>query len=134
MRNVAICKVFRELGLIENMGTGIEAVFSSYEQRGLKLPEINEDKNYVKCILPRTPMSKMNELFLHPGVSSEDNDILNLLNKKSHISISDVVNELGLARSTAGRRLAILVEKGFICKRGVGKATKYFGVQQKKLL
>jgi ATP-dependent DNA helicase RecG len=53
LRNPAICKAFREAGLVEKLGSGLIAILDSYEEWGLATPCLLEGENYVKCILPR---------------------------------------------------------------------------------
>ena len=53
LRNPLICRIFREAGYVEKMGTGLLTIFNSYEKRGLVEPQIFELNNFVKCILPR---------------------------------------------------------------------------------
>jgi ATP-dependent DNA helicase RecG len=53
LRNGTICKIFREMGLIENFGLGFITTFAGYEKAGLKAPEVIEGDHWIKCILPR---------------------------------------------------------------------------------
>lgn len=122
IRNIAICKIFREAGYIEKLGSGFISVFRSYEKRGLKEPQIIEGENFVKCILPRE---------ISP-VKKEDGDkqkILELFNVSERITMSDVIEILELPRATAGRRLGDLTKQGILQKIGVGKASSYKRVQ-----
>lgn len=115
LRNPVICKIFREAGYIEKLGTGLLTIFSSYEERGLKIPELVDGENYVKCILPRKSQ----------GPSNEAEKVLTLFEKNDEISIQDVMNSLSLSRASAGRRLKELVDKGCIVRSGQTKAVSY---------
>ena len=57
IRNNVICKVFREAGYIEKLGSGFITLFNSYEQMGLYPPEVIQGENFIKCILPRPQFS-----------------------------------------------------------------------------
>jgi predicted HTH transcriptional regulator len=58
IRNHIICKIFREAGYIEKLGSGFITLFESYEQRGgLYPPQVIEGENFIKCILPRKSFS-----------------------------------------------------------------------------
>ena len=53
LRNPAICKILRESGYVEKLGSGLITIFESYEKRNLEDPIVIEGENYIKCILPR---------------------------------------------------------------------------------
>lgn len=102
LRNPAICKVFREIGLVEKMGTGFIQIFHSYEKWGLPVPQIIEGENFVKCILPRPSLQKESTTYPTP-------DILNLFYEKDAITIHDVMSKFSISRATAQRWLTRLV-------------------------
>lgn len=116
IRNIAICKVFREAGYIEKLGSGLPTIFKSYADRNLKEPMILEGENFVKYILPREMAKK----------TKEDSDsILNLFNTATKITISDVIQNLGISRTSAGRKLNELAQDGKIEKIGKGRGSSY---------
>ncbi len=123
IRNIAICKILREMGYIEKMGTGFITLFQSYEKRGLRKPEVIEGENYIKCILPRpTP----NELRLPFQDEHDDTSrIMNLFQTTTEISVSDIIENLKIPRSTAVRRLGALQKYGVIKRIGTGKGSRY---------
>jgi predicted HTH transcriptional regulator len=114
LRNPAICKVFREAGYIEKLGTGLLTIFSTYEERGLQCPEFVDGENYVKCILPRKSRA----------ASLEAELVMKLFDDKEEISIQDVMRYLSAPRASAGRRLKELVDKGRIIRCAISK-TEY---------
>ena len=122
IRNAAICKAFREAEYIEKMGSGIITIFKTYEERKLKTPSIIEGEGFVKCILPREFESKVASSLLDPELEA----VLTLFDTGSEIKISDLMKFLGLSRSTAFRRLSILLDLGKIAKKGKGNGTVYF--------
>lgn len=116
IRNIGISKIFREAGYIEKLGSGVPTLFKSYEERNLKSPSIIEGENFVKCILPREPLEE----------TIKDYDrILNLFNISTKITIADVIQNLGLSRTVAGRKLNELVKRGNIEKIGKGRGSCY---------
>lgn len=119
VRNMAICRVFREAKYIEKLGSGFITVFDSYMKRGLPSPEIIDGENFVKCILPR-------EKYGEGEVENEHRQILYLFNTVTELAVSDVINALKIPRSTASRRLSELVNMGKLKKMGRGKGTRYF--------
>lgn len=61
-----VCKIMREAGFIEKLGSGFIEIFTSYEKMKLQKPTVIEGENYIKCILPRHSQQK---------TSIEENDI-----------------------------------------------------------
>ncbi len=120
IRNNVICKVFREAGYIEKLGSGFKTLFSSYEKAKLPKPQIIEGENFIKCILPRKNFKSKETIDLN-----EEQKIMNLFEMVDEISISDVMKILHLSRSTAGRKLSKLISQGKIIQLGEGKATRY---------
>jgi len=121
LRNPAICKLFREAGYIEKLGTGLISILDSYEAYGLPKPEIIEGENYIKYILPRAGLF-IREKSIPP---MEDHPILRLFYTADELSIADIIDVLHLSRATAGRQLATLVKLGLIIKIGKGRSIRY---------
>ena len=117
IRNIAICKVFREADYIEKIGSGFITIFRSYKDRGLKTPSVIEGEGFVKCILPRVE-TKVEE-------GDELRPIMDLFETMTEITISDVMSRFRLTRPTAGRKLNVLVKKGLIQKKGKGRGSIY---------
>ncbi len=126
IRNNAICKIFRELGYIEKLGSGFITVFDAYEKRGLPQPKVIEGENYIKCILPRP---QKDTRFLMQDESLRDDSeqcIIRLFERGGDdISISDITTLCRISRATAGRKLADLIDKKIIKRIGKGRATRY---------
>jgi ATP-dependent DNA helicase RecG len=120
IRNTAICKVFREAGYIEKLGSGFLTLFSSYKSAGLSPPQVIEGENFIKCILPRKSFA-----VTHSSSDKQYEDILGLFEIIEEASISDIIEALKLTRSTALRRLSQLVAKGSLIQIGKGKSVRY---------
>lgn len=119
LRNPAICKIFREMGLVEKMGTGFINIFKSYEAWGLEKPQIIEGANFIKCILPRGSSQVTQE-----KVQTEE-DILSLFYTQDEITTQDVVNKFSISRTTAQRWLNALIEKRLIERLGRTRNLRY---------
>lgn len=117
IRNIAICKVFREADYIEKIGSGLITIFKSYRDWELKTPSVIEGEGFVKCILPRVEANVKEVDELRP--------VMDLFETMTEVTISDVMSHLRLTRPTAGRKLNALVKKGFIQKRGQGRGSSY---------
>ncbi len=123
IRNGAICKVFRQAGYIEKLGSGFLTVFQVYEKQALPAPQVVEGDNFVKCILPRKA-----SLVYEEKKDVEDaytKQILHLFELSNELSISDVMNVLHIPRATAGRRLQALVKAGILKKVGKARGSAY---------
>ncbi len=118
LRNPMICKIFREIGYIEKLGTGLIAIFESFEKRGLLDPKIIEGENYVKCILPRIFKKKI-------ILNKEEENLEKLFALSIEISVEDVQNILGVSRQTASRKMNKLIESGFVERVGKTRSTRY---------
>jgi ATP-dependent DNA helicase RecG len=119
LRNPAICKIFREMGLVEKMGTGFINIFKSYEEWGLEKPQIIEGANFVKCILPRGSSQ------LVRAKDKTEEDILALFYFKDEITMQDVINKFSISRATAQRWLNSLMGKRMIEKIGRTRNSRY---------
>lgn len=121
IRNPAIARFFREMGYVEKLGSGLNTIFESYERRGLTEPEIFENDGFVKCVLPRPLPGKKT---VHIEID-EVKAILSLFEKATDVSMSDIVTLTQIPRSTAGRKVALLVKDGVLKQTGTGRNTRY---------
>lgn len=119
IRNTVIIRVFRDLGIIEKLGSGFMTLFSSYASYKLPTPIVSEGVGFVKCILPR-PVQ---------GVDMNKDEhlaqIFQLFLSQRAIQTSDVMQHLEVSRATAVRILAKYTELGYLKKQGKGAATSY---------
>ncbi|MBA2728662.1 MAG: putative DNA binding domain-containing protein [Parachlamydiaceae bacterium] len=119
LRNPSICKIFREMGLVEKMGTGFLNIFKSYEIWGLEKPQIIEGANFIKCILPRRSSQPTSEK------EQTEEGILALFYSQNEITNQDVVNRFSISRATAQRWLNSLIEKRLIERTGKTRNLRY---------
>ena len=109
-----ICKMFREAGFVEKLGTGLIAILDSYEERSLVDPQLIEGENYVKCILPRLQKRK-----------EKIEPLSKLFALSAEISLEDAQRILGVSRSTATRRLNQWIRQGIIERIGKTRSTRF---------
>ncbi len=117
LRNPVICKIFREAGYVEKLGTGLIAIFESYEKQGLETPCIVDGENYVKSILPRV-LKKAEKAI-------EETELSKLFALTSEISLTDVQKVLGISRATASRRVTQWIKEGKIKRIGKTRSIRY---------
>jgi ATP-dependent DNA helicase RecG len=115
LRNPFICKVFREAGYVEKLGSGLIAIFDAYAKEGLTDPQILEGDNYVKSILPREQKRHVDE----------DNALLALFAQSPEISLEDVQRGLGISRATASRRINEWIRDKKVDRIGKTRSTRY---------
>lgn len=118
LRNPAICRVFREAGLIEKLGTGFTTIFAAAKANNLKKPVVVDGGDYIKLILFRVPGTE-------EQLTPDDEKILSLLAEAKSIKVPQVQKLLGVSRSTASRRLDSLVERGVLERRGMTRSLRY---------
>ena len=92
--------------------------FESYAKAGLSPPEIINNENHVKCILPRGN-------YRMTDVRDELQPFVELCRKVRDVSMGDIIEMLHLSRTTAKRYLAILLEQGKIVSLWQGRGTRY---------
>jgi ATP-dependent DNA helicase RecG len=124
IRNHAISKILFEMGIIENLGSGFATIFSEYEKFRLSRPIFIDGGNFIKGILPRTHDTK-NSTKDKDEESSAITKIKKLFYIKQNWSISEIVKELHIPKSSAGLILKKLVSKKIVVMNGRGPATRY---------
>jgi ATP-dependent DNA helicase RecG len=115
LRNPFICKVFREAGYAEKLGSGLIAIFDAYAKEGLADPQILEGDNYIKSILPRGQKKP----------ADEDSAFSDLFAQSPEISLEDVQRTMGVSRSTASRRMKDWVREKKVDRVGKTRAIRY---------
>ncbi len=126
-RNQKLANVFYCLHLIEAYGTGLNKIFTAYENTNKK-PIISTTKNTFKIILPNfnfmdEEISCIREM---PIIyNTEEEIILNLINEKGYTTRLAIEKALNTSGSTAYRSIKRLIDDGKIRKTGKGKNIKY---------
>jgi len=120
IRNHLICKLFREAGYIEKLGSGFLTLFNSYRQYHLPSPKIIEGTGFIKCILPRS--DRQGRAY---QAKENDDEILDLFYANPEMNVREIIKILPISRQTAARRLSELVRVGKIKRIGKGPAVRY---------
>ena len=119
LRNPLICRIFREAGYVEKMGTGLLIIFDTYEKRGLEEPQIVELNSFVKCILPR-------KIKQDSGALSDDaKKIEEIIFSSDECTINELMEKLSLSRATIWRRIQELLSKRVIERIGHTRGARY---------
>ena len=117
LRNPMICKIFREAGYVEKIGSGLITIFDSYEKQNLADPQFIEGENYIKCILPRIEKQKK--------IMKDSEKILTLFDLYPEITLEQIQNILSVSRTTATRHINALIRTGKVIRLGKTRSTRF---------
>jgi len=115
LRNRVLGRVFQELGLIEQWGSGIQRMIAACRDRGLDAPLFEELGTHFRVTL--------SALRSHaPARDNRDRAIVAALaaNPDSGLSTSQIAKRIKLSPRAARTRLASLVERGLVAEIGSG--------------
>jgi ATP-dependent DNA helicase RecG len=107
LRNPVIARVFNELGLIEQWGSGIKRMMQACENAGLLPPSFEE-------IGPRIRVTFYKQKIKQPVIDSTDRQILDLFQTHETLSTKEATAYLKLSKRAVINRLAKLVDRGLI--------------------
>ncbi len=113
LRNRVIGRIFNELKLIEQWGSGIQRILSTCEENGLAKPKFEEIGTHFRVTIY---IEKSRTLQL----DEHDQAILNLLQGSNGMSTHDIANKIKLSTRAIRPRLASLVERGCIIQVSSG--------------
>ena len=124
-RNLVVSKVFNELGLVEEFGTGAQRMIAACRAAGIPQP-VWEETTALRLHLT-LGFKRVNGY----EVGEADESLLLALRNSHGMSTGELVDKLGMARQTVARRLKRLVDLGLV--KSVGTSTndptrKYFAV------
>ena len=111
LRNRVIGRVFRELKLIEQWGSGIGRILSACRQMGLPEPVWQEigTKFRVTIYLAEDPESSTKRI---------DDPIRNILNQRQGLRSSEIATAISLSTRATRNRLKKLVDQGLVVRIG----------------
>jgi ATP-dependent DNA helicase RecG len=115
LRNRVIGRVFQELELIEQWGSGIQRMTAACHDRGLDAPQFEEIGTHFRVTL--------SAIRRHPPAKDErDQAILRALaaSSGSGLATSQIAKRIGLSPRAARTRLVSLIERGLVAEIGSG--------------
>jgi predicted HTH transcriptional regulator len=115
LRNRVLGRVFQELGLIEQWGSGIQRMTIACKDRGLDAPRFEEIGTHFRVTLSAIAHRASTK-------DARDEAILAALaaNLETGLSTSEIAKQIKLSPRTARTRLASLVERGLVTEIGSG--------------
>ncbi len=113
LRNRVIGRVFHELGLVEQWGSGIQRMSSACRDMGLRPPLFEE-------IGSRFRLTLFTERVGQPALDETDQTIVNTLTSGRGLVTSEIARGIGLTPRATRTRLARLVGTGILREVGTG--------------
>ncbi len=110
---------FREAGIIEKYGSGIQRISSAFVSYGIEAPVFEEFQNGFRVTVFNT--TTHNSIDVVDNVVDNENTIVALLYKNNTYSASEIANVVGLNQRTIQRYLKHLQEKNRIERVGSAK-------------
>jgi predicted HTH transcriptional regulator len=111
LRNRVIGRVFHELGLIEQWGSGIQRMTAACAEAGLAVPALEEIGTRFRVTL-RTARTGS------PAVDTTDQAILDALAVGDGLATQEIATAIELTPRATRTRLAKLVERGLVREIG----------------
>lgn len=132
-RNFKIVELFRKVGYVEKLGTGLKRMEELMLYHGLKKPQYEAGTHFFKVTF-FGPKDKILELvkpsnvldLREVGLNNRQIKALNYMQKKGPLLRQEYEKTFGASKVTAFRDLNELVEKGFIRAEGSSRSVKYF--------
>jgi predicted HTH transcriptional regulator len=113
LRNRVIGRVFHELRLIEQWGSGIQRMSAACEEAGLRPPKLEEIGSHFRVTLytERVASSRVDEV---------DQVVLDLLRKRGAAGTAVIARAVGLSTRATQSRLRDLAARGLLVELGTG--------------
>jgi ATP-dependent DNA helicase RecG len=109
LRNRVLGRVFRELNLIEQWGSGLQRIFAVCERQGLRKPEIEELGNQFRLTLFSTHVAK-------PKLARWEAQLLQALREKGPLTPKEIAKLWKLTSRTVRKRLKMMLNEGSILR------------------
>jgi predicted HTH transcriptional regulator len=111
LRNRVLGRVFHELGLIEQWGSGIQRMTAACRDAGLDTPALEEIGTRFRLTLYTTPSGP-------PETDAVDQSILEALSAEDGLSTRQIADAIGRTPRTTRTRLIKLVDRGLVREVG----------------
>ncbi|MBT9547101.1 MAG: helix-turn-helix domain-containing protein [Candidatus Sericytochromatia bacterium] len=141
LRNTLIASVFKELGYIEQWGSGLQRIKEACSSHGLAAPLVEKHGDFVETVFYRPTDSAGlvpdHDGFMddygrlrtimddYPELSLDEAKVLEYLEHHARMGRQQVIELLQVGKSKAHQVLSSLTALGFIIKQGKGRSTFY---------
>lgn len=113
-----LMRIFRDLGLVEQLGTGVMRILKVYNE------DVFEFNNYfIRVNFKYRDNSELedNKNINDRDVSKVQNQILNLIDNDKYLTQEELSKILGKGRSTIAKNIKILKDNGYLDRIGSDK-------------
>ena len=115
LRNRIVGRIFNEIGLIEQWGTGFNRMRKNLDEYGLPMPEINLKGRFFQVSFRRRDPDQSMEVANSESLNSTEHKIIELIKEKGRIQTKDCIQAIpGKSEKTIRRKLKGLEEKKII--------------------
>ena len=126
-RNRLIAGAFHRAGLIEHWGTGTLRILQACEERGMKRPEFQAEKN---TFIVRFKSSSLEQSVpvAREGLTERQRKTLEYVRAQGAITSAEYAQLFDVTDRQARRDLTVLVESNYLVVEGRGRLTRYLSV------
>lgn len=131
VKNKVLARVFKELGYIEQWGSGIKRIKSSCIAHGLKEPLIQEKGDFIDVELYRKVADSSVKVADSSGkpsdkfMTEQEKNIFIFLENNNTINSKEVEKLLKIKNARAREILKEMIDKSLIERKGSGRSTFY---------
>ena len=113
LRNRVIGRVFQELGLVEQWGSGIQRMTAACADAGLSAPVLEEVGTHFRVVISTVRQQK-------PHMDDRDSRIIEALRANETLSTAQIAEVIGISTRGTRTRLQSLIERGLVIEIGSG--------------
>jgi len=126
-RNRELMRVFRDLELVEQLGSGMERIFKYYDESIFKFTP-----NFMIVTFPFENGFKNKVSFdtLNDTLNINENAILNIISKNKKVTAKEISESTNLSIATVKRYLSDFQEKGIVKRTGSKKTGEWQIIQK----
>lgn len=135
LRNKVIARVFKELGYIEQWGSGLQRIKAACVAQGLAEPLVQEQGDFVDTVFYR-PTDHVESASdydglrrISDGLDMDEKALLDFIESHRKITTKDLKRLLDIGDTKAKELFKSLLEKKLIQRMGQGRSTYYVRVE-----
>ncbi len=124
-RNNTIARIFRTIKLSENIGSGFYKMFKGWISYYKRKPKVEGDFDYYKIMFYLEKKAQLQEKVTEK-VTENQQQILEAIEKKPHITVSELAGILGISERKTKENIKKLKEKLLLERIGPDKGGHWF--------
>lgn len=120
-RNRELMRVFKDLDMVEQLGSGMERILKFYDESSFK---ITPNFLVVTFMFDEPVNDSVNDIvndIVNDSVTSNEQLVLNLIKNDSNITIKEISRKSGVSESTVNRSISKLKKLEIISRSGADK-------------